>query len=94
MVEDAWQGRGLGRELMSALEDCAGSRAVVELIGYVLADNHQMAQLMDALGYRRRRDHEDDPGVVAYAKALAPYPGTGAQRRIDRPSPPRGEGRG
>ncbi|MCX8006012.1 MAG: GNAT family N-acetyltransferase, partial [Burkholderiaceae bacterium] len=64
VVEDAWQGRGLGSALMNALEACARERGVVELIGYVLAENADMARLMAARGYEPRTDEE--PGVLCY----------------------------
>ncbi|HVJ58965.1 MAG TPA: GNAT family N-acetyltransferase [Burkholderiaceae bacterium] len=65
VVEDSWQGRGLGSALMDALETCARSRGIAALIGYVLRDNHDMCRLMRARGYRGETDaHEVD--VVRY----------------------------
>lgn len=70
VVEDAWQGRGLGNALMAALEACARERGLVELIGYVLAENEDMVQLMIDRGYDARRD--EDPAVIQYVKNLQP----------------------
>ncbi|MFN7780787.1 MAG: GNAT family N-acetyltransferase [Betaproteobacteria bacterium] len=71
VVEDAWQGRGLGHALMGALEDCARARGIGEIVGYVLHENDDMAKLMAARMYAPRRD-EDDPGVLRFAKRLQP----------------------
>jgi acetyltransferase len=68
-VEDAWQGRGLGRALMNALESCARERGLKEIIGYVLAENDDMGTLMRNRMYDVRRD-EDDGTVLRFAKPL------------------------
>ena len=65
VVEDAWQGRGIGPALMDALEACARSRGIAALIGYVLRSNHGMHRLMHARGYRAESD-PDDPEVMRY----------------------------
>ena len=65
VIEDAWQGRGLGHALMDALENCARSRGIGALIGYVLRSNHGMHRLMHARGYRGETD-PDDPEVMRY----------------------------
>src|SRR5262249_15613479 len=70
VIDDAWQGRGLGSAMMQAIEDCASSRGIVELIGYVLADNHGMGRMMGARGYTRRSDYSDDPAVIAFVKTF------------------------
>jgi acetyltransferase len=71
VVEDAWQGRGLGHALMEAIETCARERGLKEMIGYVLLENEEMATLMRTRMYDARRD-EDDPGVVRFSKPLQP----------------------
>jgi acetyltransferase len=71
VVEDAWQGRGLGHALMEAIESCARERGLKEMIGYVLLENEEMAKLMRARMYDARRD-EDDPSVVRFSKPLQP----------------------
>jgi acetyltransferase len=69
IVEDAWQGRGLGHVLMQAIESTARVRGLAELIGLVLKDNDEMGQLMRRRGYVPHRD-EEDPGVLRYIKQL------------------------
>ena len=73
IVEDAWQGRGLGHVLMQALEDTARARGLTELIGYVLRDNSEMGAMMQRRGYGPHRDH-DDPGVTRFIKPLIDAP--------------------
>ena len=70
IVEDAWQGKGLGQVLMQALEDTARARGLTELIGLVLKDNDGMDGMMRHRGYVPHRD-EDDPGILRYIKPLA-----------------------
>jgi RimJ/RimL family protein N-acetyltransferase len=50
VVEDAWQHRGLGTILLSALLDHAGSRGITRFLAYILADNHRMLRLIGRLG--------------------------------------------
>jgi acetyltransferase len=69
IVEDAWQGRGLGHVLMQALEDTARARGLTQLIGLVLRENEEMGLLMQRRGYGPHRD-EEDPGVMRYIKPL------------------------
>jgi acetyltransferase len=69
IVEDAWQGRGLGHVLMQAIESTARVRGLAELIGLVLKDNDGMGQLMRRRGYVPHRD-EEDPGILRYIKQL------------------------
>ncbi len=70
-VEDAWQGRGLGFAMMNALENCGRNRGIVEIFGFVLADNESMRAMMVARGYEPQRDSED-PGVIRFRLGLAP----------------------
>jgi acetyltransferase len=70
VVEDAWQGRGLGHVLMQAIEDTARDRGLTELVGYVLKENDEMGGMMGGRGYVPHRD-EDDPAILAYVKNLA-----------------------
>jgi acetyltransferase len=51
VVGDAWQGRGLGRHLLSRLIDVARDRGVKQLIGSVLSENDPMLRLTRDLGF-------------------------------------------
>ena len=63
VVQDAWQGRGLGTILLSALLDHAVSRGITRFLAYVLADNHRMLRLVGRQGVVTERSH--DQGVVS-----------------------------
>lgn len=69
VTEDAWQGRGLGHALMTALEETARSRGLTEIVGYVLRDNESMGRLMRGRGYIATAA-PDDEGVRRYVKRL------------------------
>jgi acetyltransferase len=69
VIEDGWQGRGLGHALMTALEETARSRGLTEIIGYVLRDNEGMARLMRGRGYLATAAPDDD-GVRRFVKRL------------------------
>jgi RimJ/RimL family protein N-acetyltransferase len=55
VVEDAWQRRGLGTILLSALLEHAESRGITRFLAYVLADNHRMMRLVERLGHVTER---------------------------------------
>lgn len=69
LVEDAWQGRGLGHVLMDAIESTAQARGLASLVGFVLKDNDAMGEMMEQRGYKPHRD-EEDPSILAYIKDL------------------------
>ncbi|HUJ01609.1 MAG TPA: GNAT family N-acetyltransferase, partial [Usitatibacter sp.] len=51
VIADAWQRRGLGRLLMSAIIETARSRGLKKMIGWILASNTAMLRLCAALGF-------------------------------------------
>ncbi|HZR02923.1 MAG TPA: GNAT family N-acetyltransferase [Burkholderiales bacterium] len=68
VVADAFQGKGLGWNLMTHLIACAKSRAVPRIWGLVLANNSRMLDLMRALGFRV--EEADDPRLRRVVKEL------------------------
>ncbi|WP_344835624.1 GNAT family N-acetyltransferase [Actinocorallia longicatena] len=68
LVEDAWQGRGLGRELAGCLIDLAGAEGLTELTASVLSDNVRMRRLFTGLGGTTSRG--DDPAVLEITISL------------------------
>ena len=50
-VADGWQGRGVGYRLMQTLVRFAREAGYTRMEGYVLAANHKMLELMQALGF-------------------------------------------
>jgi len=65
VVDDAWQGQGLARYLLSALVTQARANRLRRLEGSVLADNAPMRALIRSLGWRIRQDPADARLVVA-----------------------------
>ncbi len=59
VIADAWQGCGIGRRLLSHLQECATRRGIQRLSGEVLADNRAMLGLAHSLGFRLSAHPED-----------------------------------
>lgn len=81
VVEDAWQHRGLGTILLSALLDHAESRGITRFLAYVLAENRRMLRLIGRLSVVTERSL--DHGVVTLRFTRPP----GAADRRARPAP-------
>jgi GNAT superfamily N-acetyltransferase len=63
VVQDGWQGRGLGRVLLDDVLRAAQARGIRRFRAYVLADNHRMLGLLASRVEIRERKLEE--GVVA-----------------------------
>ncbi len=59
LVEDAFQGRGIGRHLLQHLTVYARSRGITEFEAYVLAENVAMMRLFRDSGYRLTRQLDE-----------------------------------
>ncbi|SDH40460.1 GNAT family N-acetyltransferase [Propionivibrio dicarboxylicus] len=59
VVADAWQKRGIGRQLMAALIEEAQEKGIRRMVGDVLAMNAKMLRLAGALGFSSHPDPED-----------------------------------
>lgn len=68
-VADAWQKRGVGRKLMSALIEAARLKGYRAVVGDVLALNSKMFKLMTSLGFTIH-PHPEDPAVKRVIKPL------------------------
>ena len=69
VVADAWQGTGLGRELMERLLEQARNRKLPALHGIVRTGNRAMLRLGRSLGFRAAR--ASDPDMVQMELDLA-----------------------
>lgn len=78
VVEDAWQGRGIGRWLLGRLVAAAREEGIRRLIGEVLAENQVALRLAEAPGLRVER-HED--GTVVHLVAHLDEPDGGDAAR-------------
>ncbi len=63
VVDDAWQGLGLGRKLMDRLARHARRQGLRTLVGDVLHDNQRMRVLLQSLG-ARAEVHPDGPHLA------------------------------
>jgi acetyltransferase len=65
VVADAWQGAGLGTRLIRRLISIASSAGIERFEAEVLAENRTMLALLNAMGFRVRRD----PGSAMFHHA-------------------------
>ncbi|WP_067485812.1 GNAT family N-acetyltransferase [Actinomadura hibisca] len=82
LVEDAWQGRGLGRALAGLLLAVGRDRGLVELRATLLGENTRMRRLLTSLGGRVRPS--DEPGILEVRLRLDGRPAP-APARLTRP---------
>jgi acetyltransferase len=74
VVDDRWQGHGVGAHLLHLLAEAAARRGLRWLRGDVRDDNQRMLRLMKRCGFFRA-PHPDDDGLVQGIKLLLPpYP--------------------
>ena len=69
VVADGWQRRGIAHRLMQRLIEPARERGLRFMEGEVLANNHEMLALSQALGFTVGLD-PDDPGIRHVRKRL------------------------
>jgi acetyltransferase len=65
VVADAWQGRGLGRQMMSRLTEVARERGLARIMGFVLSANAGMLALCRSLGFAIEVDRDDASLCIA-----------------------------
>lgn len=75
-IDDAFQGRRLGTQLMQAIVEAARIKGLRRVEGYVLGENRPMLRLMKSVGFSIAMDPED-PTMrrVAYELGSASDPG-------------------
>ena len=79
VVQDAWQGRGLGTILFRALLEAAAGNGIRRFRAWVLAENRRMLGLIARLGEVQQRAFES--GVIELtfvARPLSPSPSPGS----------------
>ena len=81
VVDDHWQGKGIGSFLIGELVSLAMQAGFERLEGLVLRDNNRMRRLLVKLGFKSQGE-ESDPSLVCIYKNLCK---NGEQRR-DRES--------
>lgn len=74
VVADDWQGQGLGRRLITKLQQLAQAAGVRRLRGDVLSENRRMLAILRGLGFSCRRNPEDSflhEATIAFGPAGA-----------------------
>jgi acetyltransferase len=64
VVSDAWQGLGLGTELLKRVVQVGREEKLQRIIGHILPDNHAMKHLCEQVGFKIGRD-DGHPDLVA-----------------------------
>lgn len=59
IVGDAFQGHGLGTELLRRLVKIGRDEKLTRIIGFIASDNMSMQRVSERLGFRLRRSYED-----------------------------------
>ena len=61
LVSDAWQGLGLGTELLKRLVKVGKAEGLSRIVGHILLENHVMSHVCGKVGFKvgRRADHQD-----------------------------------
>jgi acetyltransferase len=70
-VADAWQHRGIGRELMHRLMDSAAAAGIETMVGDILSSNAPMLHFMRSLGFSVKST-TDGPEIRRVSKRLIP----------------------
>jgi GNAT superfamily N-acetyltransferase len=76
LVDDGWQGEGIGSLLIENLAAVARRAGIQELVGDVLASNVTMLRASASLAPGMTREHDEDPAVVRIS-----YPDTTGRAR-------------
>ncbi|RDI36673.1 bifunctional acetate--CoA ligase family protein/GNAT family N-acetyltransferase [Aquicella lusitana] len=69
VVADAWQGKGIGSHLMTNLIEEAKMKGLKTMKGEILANNHNMLQLAESLGFTIQT-RRDDTSIKIAIKTL------------------------
>ncbi|MDF1816806.1 MAG: bifunctional acetate--CoA ligase family protein/GNAT family N-acetyltransferase [Verrucomicrobiales bacterium] len=72
VVDQEWQGRGIGTLLMHTLMNEAKTKQIQRMEGEVLADNHHMLELMRKLGFSIRSSDSQNVKAVEYVLQYSP----------------------
>jgi acetyltransferase len=60
VIDDDWQQRGLGAELLKRLIQIGRDEKVSAITGDILAENRPMQRICERLGFQLERGHDDD----------------------------------
>ena len=60
LVSDAWQGRGLGKELVSRIQTVAKNEKLAKLYANILPDNSETMRMFERLGFTLKHEPEEE----------------------------------
>jgi acetyltransferase len=60
LISDKWQGRGLGKELLSRLVVVGGDEKLAKLCADILPDNRDVMRICEKIGFSLKHSAEDD----------------------------------
>ena len=64
VVSDAWQGQGLGAELLKRVVKAGREENLRRILGHILLENHAMSHLCQKVGFKVRQE-ADHPDLLA-----------------------------
>jgi RimJ/RimL family protein N-acetyltransferase len=82
VIDDRWQGRGLGTRLLGELVEYAKRKGLRRFRAYVLADNLRMLKLVQRVA--KIVDRKLESSVVSLLLAPADEPDPDGDRRLSR----------
>jgi len=85
VVDDAWQRRGLGLEMLGLIAEHSARAGLAAIVGFVLSENWPMRTLLARLDCEFSRDA--DPGIVRAVKRFDVHEGDPARAQTSA-SPP------
>jgi acetyltransferase len=66
LISDAWQGLGLGSELLRRIVQVGREEKLDRIAGHILKDNHVMNQICQRVGFTVERKADDDDLLAEY----------------------------
>ncbi len=60
LISDQWQGRGLGRELLSRLQTVASDEKLIRIVADILPDNRSVMRICEKLGFTLKHSLDDE----------------------------------
>ncbi len=66
LISDAWQGQGLGTELLKRVVEVGRREKLTRLVGHILPENHVMSHVSQKAGFKVRTDSDQHDLLAEY----------------------------
>jgi len=66
LISDAWQGQGLGTELLKRVVEVGRKEKLRRIVGHILADNHAMSHVCQKAGFKVGREGDQQDLLAEY----------------------------